>query len=129
MDANTGSVNGTTSNNEGLDNTFDNLSFKHEENIDTNKQFELKGKEGHTSNSNEGVELPKMNKTDIKEALLADSVNWENGDSKGKFLPYRFITDGNDIIVSKIGTALKENFDSFIKKEPGAINEILVRIE
>ena len=129
MDANTGSVNGTISNNEGLDNTFDNLSFKHEENIKTNEQFELKGKEGHTSNSNEGVELPKMSKTDIKEALLADSVNWENGDSKGKFLPYRFITDGNDIIVSKIGTALKENFDSFIKKEPGAINEILVRIE
>lgn len=130
-DSNEGSQNGANIN-KALDDSFDSLSFKetpHEKNIKTNDQFKLNGKEGHTTNSNKGVELklPKdASKNDIKKALLENSRNWDGNDSKGRFLPFRFIINGNDIIVSQIGTARKLPFDEFVKKEPGAIQQLKI---
>lgn len=129
-----GSQNGTNAN-KGIDDNFDPLSFdktKHEESIKTNEQFELKGKEGHTAAPNK-LKLPKLGESkyissDIKKAILEDSNNWGGNDSKGKFLPFRFLVDGDDIIVSQIGTSRKLPFEEFIKKEPTAIRQIMEKL-
>ena len=131
---NVGSQNGSNAN-KGVDDQFDSLSFnetKHEENIKTNDQFDLNGKEGHTAEPNK-LKLPKLGESkditnDIKKAIIEDSNNWGGNDSKGKFLPFRFIIDGEDIIVAQIGTARKLPFEEFIKKEPTAIKQIMERI-
>lgn len=129
-----GSQNGTNAN-KGVDDQFDALSFdetKHEENIKSNEQFELNGKEGHTAAPNK-LKLPKLGESkditnDIKKAILEDSNTWENNDSKGKFLPFRFLVDNDDIIVSQIGTSRKLPFEEFIKKEPTAIRQIMEKL-
>lgn len=129
-DGNTGSVNGANSN-EALDNTLDNLSFdetEHKEDIKTNEQFELGGKEGHTAKPNKN-ELPKLSEKDdlnaIKERIIQDSATWGSNNSGMKYLPFKFIVDGEDVEVSQVGTGRKESFDTFIKKEPRALKQIL----
>ena len=129
-----GSQNGTNAN-KGIDDQFDSLSFEktnHEGNINTSSQFRLNGKEGHIAKSNK-LKLSNLSESkdlinDIKKAIINDSNNWDGNDSKEKFLPFRFIIDGGDIIVSQIGTARKLPFEEFIKKEPTAIKQIMEKL-
>ena len=128
-DANTGSTN-SANNSEHIDEITDDLGFeqeKHEENIKSNEQAQLANGETWTENNDHfKLELPeKPNKNDIKEALLKDSETWNNGNSGSKYLPFRFVKDGDNILVSMIGTARKEDFDTFIKHEPGALSKLI----
>ena len=124
---NDGSMN-SANQNEHLDDTFDNLSFdetKHNEEVKSNEQFELDGTEGHTSDSNEGIQLPELNSAeDVKKAIIDDSKNWNSENSGSRFLPFKFTVIGDEVIVSQIGTARKEDFDLFAKDEPGSVNQI-----
>ena len=113
--------------NEHLDNTFDNLEFNSDKKGDINSkgQFELDGTEGHTSDSNVHLQLPNLNSADdVKEAIIEDSKNWSDNNSGSKFLPFRFSVVGDEVVVSKIGTARKEDFDTFAKDEPGSVEQI-----
>ena len=128
-DANTGSTN-SANNSEHIDEITDDLGFeqeKHEENIKSNEQAQLANGETWTENNDHfKLELPeKPNKNDIKEALLKDSETWNNGNSGSKYLPFRFVKDDDNILVSMIGTARKEDFDTFIKHEPGALSKLI----
>lgn len=128
-DANIGSTN-SANNSEHIDEITDDLGFeqeKHEENIKSNEQAQLANGETWTENNDHfKLELPeKPNKNDIKEALLKDSETWNNGNSGSKYLPFRFVKDGDNILVSMIGTARKEDFDTFIKHEPGALSKLI----
>lgn len=128
-DANTGSTN-SANNSEHIDEITDDLGFEqedHEENIKSNEQAQLANGETWTENNDHfKLELPeKPNKNDIKEALLKDSETWNNGNSGSKYLPFRFVKDGDNILVSMIGTARKEDFDTFIKHEPGALSKLI----
>lgn len=112
QDNNAGSVNGTMSNNEHLDDTFDNLKFDEtkEKDIKSNGQAKLDvdGNAVHTS-KNEGI--------DIKDLIK---------NSAGKnTLPFKFFFDGDDIIVAEIGTGRKLPLDDFLKAEPNSANRIL----
>ena len=113
QDNNAGSINGTVSNNEHLDDTFDNLKFdetkEKEKNIKTNGQADLvSGDAVHTS-KNEGI--------DIKDLIK---------NSAGKnTLPFKFFFDGDDIIVAEIGTGRKLPLEEFIKVEPNSANRII----
>lgn len=124
---NDGSMN-SANQNEHLDDTFDNLSFEeteHNKEVKSNEQFELDGTEGHTSDSNEGVQLPELNSAeDVKKAIIEDSKNWDSENSGSRFLPFKFTVIGDEVIVSQIGTARKEDFDLFAKDEPGSVNQI-----
>lgn len=126
-ESNYGSMN-SANQNEHLDDTLDNLSFeetKHNEEVKSNEQFELGGTEGHTSDSNEGVQLPELNSAeDVKKAIIDDSKNWNSENSGSRFLPFKFTVVGDEVIVSQIGTARKEDFDLFAKDEPGSVNQI-----
>lgn len=129
-DGNLGSTTGANTN-EALDNTFDSLSFEeteHKKDIKTNEQFELDGKEGHTAEPNKN-KLPKLSEKDdlnaIKERIIQDSATWGSNNSGMKYLPFKFIINGNDIEVSQIGTGRKESFDTFVKNEPKALKEII----
>ena len=113
--------------NKHLDNTFDNLEFNSDKKGDINSkgQFELDGTEGHTSDSNVHLQLPNLNSADdVKEAIIEDSKNWSGNNSGSKFLPFRFSVVGDEVVVSKIGTARKEDFDTFAKDEPGSVEQI-----
>lgn len=112
QDNNAGSVNGTMSNNEHLDDTFDNLKFDEtkEKDIKSDGQADLDvdGDAVHTS-KNEGI--------DIKDLIK---------NSAGKnTLPFKFFFDGDDIIVAEIGTGRKLPLDDFLKAEPNSANRIL----
>lgn len=112
QDNNAGSVNGTMSNNEHLDDTFDNLKFDEtkEKDIKSDGQAKLDvdGDAVHTS-KNEGI--------DIKDLIK---------NSAGKnTLPFKFFFDGDDIIVAEIGTGRKLPLDDFLKAEPNSANRIL----
>lgn len=125
-DANTASTN-AANNSTHIDEVIDNLGFEqetHEENIKPNEQADLPDGETWTEdNDHFKLELPeKPTKNDLKDALLKDSENWQNGNSGSKYLPFRFIKDGDNLLVSMIGTARKEDFDTFVKHEPGAIS-------
>lgn len=125
-DANTASTN-SANNSEHIDEVIDDLGFeqeKHEENIKTNEQADLANGETWTEdNDHFKLELPeKPTKNDLKTALLKDSENWQNGNSGSKYLPFRFVKDGDNLLVSMIGTARKEDFDTFVKHEPGTIS-------
>ena len=125
-DANTASTN-SANNSEHLDDVLDDLGFeqeKHEENIKSNEQADLPDGETWTEdNDHFKLELPeKPTKNDLKTALLKDSENWQNGNSGSKYLPFRFVKDGDNLLVSLIGTARKEDFDTFVKHEPGSIS-------
>lgn len=128
-DANIGSTN-SANNSEHIDEITDDLGFeqeKHEETIKSNEQAQLANGETWTENNDHfKLELPeKPNKNDIKEALLKDSETWNNGNSGSKYLPFRFVRDGDNILASMIGTARKEDFDTFIKHEPGALSKLI----
>lgn len=131
-DSNTASMNGANVN-EGIDNTFDNLSFKetdHESNIKTNEQFELGGEEGHTAKPNK-EKLPNLKggeKSDIsaiKERIIEDSATWNSDNSGSKYLPFKFIVNGDKVEVSQVGTARKEALEQFIKDEPHSLRKIV----
>lgn len=112
QDNNAGSVNGTMSNNEHLDDTFDNLKFDEtkEKDIKSDGQAKLDvdGDAVHTS-KNEGI--------DIKDLIK---------NSAGKnTLPFKFFFDGDDIIIAEIGTGRKLPLDDFLKAEPNSANRIL----
>lgn len=128
-DANTASSN-SANNSEHLDDVLDDLGFeqeKHEENIKSNEQADLPDGETWTEdNDHFKLELPeKPTKNDLKDALLKDSENWQNGNSGSKYLPFRFVKEGDNLLVSMIGTARKEDFDTFVKHEPGAIQKLV----
>lgn len=128
-DANNASTNGTN-NSEHIDEVLDDLGFeqeKHEENIKPNEQADLPDGETWTEdNDHFKLELPeKPTKNDLKAALLKDSENWQNGNSGSKYLPFRFVKDGDNLLVSLIGTARKEDFDTFVKYEPGAVQKLV----
>lgn len=128
-DANTGSTN-SANNSEHIDEITDDLGFeqeKHEENIKSNEQADLPDGETWTEdNDHFKLELPeKPTKNDLKDALLKDSENWVNDNSGSKYLPFRFVKDGDNLLVSMIGTARKEDFDTFIKHEPGALSKLI----
>ncbi len=127
-DANTASTN-AANNSTHIDEVIDDLGFeqeKHEENIKTNEQADLPDGETWTEdNDHFKLELPeKPTKNDLKTALLKDSENWQNGNSGSKYLPFRFVKDGDNLLVSMIGTARKEDFDTFVKHEPSAISAL-----
>lgn len=112
QDNNAGSVNGTSSNNEHIDDTFDNLKFDEtkEKDIKSDGQADLDvdGDAVHTS-KNEGI--------DIKDLIK---------NSAGKnTLPFKFFFDGDDIIVAEIGTGRKLPLDEFINAEPNSANKII----
>lgn len=128
-DANTASTN-AANNSTHIDEVIDDLGFeqeKHEENIKTNEQADLPDGESWTEdNDHFKLELPeKPTKNDLKTALLKDSENWVNENSGSKYLPFRFVKDGDNLLVSMIGTARKEDFDTFIKHEPGAVQKLI----
>ena len=73
--------------------------------------------------------MPKLSEKDdlnaIKERIIQDSATWGSNNSGMKYLPFKFIVNGNDIEVSQIGTGRKESFDTFVKNEPKALKEII----
>ena len=116
--------------NEHLDDSFDNMSFNqeaHEETIKTNGQADLPDGEAHTSDSRNGskLEIPTNEKFDLKKAIIDASKEWESNNSGGRYLPFKFTVDGDNVLVSQVGTGRKEDIDSFIKKEPFAAKQII----
>lgn len=112
-DANDASLNGANDS-EHIDETIDDLGFeneKHEENIKTNEQADLPDGEFHSKNK-ERYELP-----DIRNLIK------QNGG--GTYLPFKFTLEGDEIMVSQIGTGRKEPIDDFLKHEPFAGKQIV----
>lgn len=112
-DANDASLNGANEV-EHIDNTLDDLGFEnseHKEDIKTDEQADLPDGEFH-SEKKERYELP-----DIKDLIK------KNGG--GTYLPFKFSLDGDEVMVSQIGTGRKEPFDEFLKHEPFAGKQIV----
>ena len=112
-DANDASLN-SANEVEHIDDTLDDLGFEnseHKENIKTNEQADLPDGEFHSKNK-ERYELP-----DIKDLMK------KNGG--GTYLPFKFSLDGDEVMVSQIGTGRKEPFDEFLKHEPFAGKQIV----
>ena len=133
-DANTASLNGANSL-EHLDNSFDELGFKdtkHNKEIKSNEQADLLSEEFHEKNKESfELKLPENpNNKDIISYLKKDSKNWENGDSKSKYLPFRFFIRDGELWGTVIGHGKPERIESFMKHEilakgkiSGMINE------
>ena len=120
-DANTASLNGANSL-EHLDNSFDELGFKdtkHNKEIKSNEQADLLSEEFHEKNKESfELKLPENpNNKDIISYLKKDSVNWENGDSKSKYLPFRFFIRDGELWGTVIGHGKPEKIESFMKHE------------
>lgn len=120
-DANTASLNGANSL-EHLDNSFDELGFKdtkHNKEIKSNEQADLLSEEFHEKNKESfELKLPENpNNKDIISYLKKDSVNWENGDSKSKYLPFRFFIRDGEMFGTVIGHGKPEKIESFMKHE------------
>ena len=120
-DANTASLNGANSL-EHLDNSFDELGFKdtkHNKEIKSNEQADLLSEEFHEKNKESfELKLPeKPNNKDIISYLKKDSVNWENGDSKSKYLPFRFFVRDGELYGTVIGHGKPEKIENFMKHE------------
>ena len=120
-DANTASLNGANSL-EHLDNSFDELGFKdtkHNKEIKSNEQADLLSEEFHEKNKESfELKLPENpNNKDIISYLKKDSVNWENGDSKSKYLPFRFFIKDGELWGTVIGHGKPEKIESFMKHE------------
>ena len=99
---------------EHLDDTLDSLGFedtKHDSEIKSNGQADLPDGEFH-SEKKERYELP-----DIKDLMK------KNGG--GTYLPFKFTLDGDEVMISQIGTGRKEPFDEFLKHEPFAGKQIV----
>ena len=54
---------------------------------------------------------------DIISYLERDSVNWENGDSKSKYLPFRFFIKDGELWGTVIGHGKPEKIEDFMKHE------------
>ena len=57
-----------------------------------------------------------------------DSKNWENGDSKSKYLPFRFFVRDGELYGTVIGHGKPEKIENFMKHEilaKGKISNII----
>lgn len=132
IDANTASMNGANSL-EHLDNSFDELGFKdtkHNKEIKSNEQADLLSEEFHEKNKESfELKLPeKPSNKDIISYLKKDSKNWENGDSKSKYLPFRFFVRDGELYGTVIGHGKPEKIENFMKHEilaKGKISNII----
>ena len=120
-DANTASLNSANSL-EHLDNSFDELGFKdtkHNKEIKSNEQADLLSEEFHEKNKESfELKLPENpSNKDIISYLKKDSKNWENGDSKSKYLPFRFFIRNGEMFGTVIGHGKPEKIESFMKHE------------
>lgn len=121
LDANTASLNGANSV-EHLDDSLDELGFKdtkHNKEIKSNEQAELPDGEFHEKDKEElELKLPENpTNDDIISYLEKDSANWENGDSKSKYLPFRFFIRDGELWGTVIGRGITEKIQDFMKHE------------
>ena len=131
-DANTASLNGANSV-KHLDDSLDELGFKdtkHNKEIKSNEQAELPSEEFHEKNKESfELRLPENpSNDDIILYLEKDSVNWENGDSKSKYLPFRFFIKDGELWGTVIGHGKPEKIKDFMKHEilaKGKISNII----
>ena len=132
LDANTASLNGANSV-QHLDDSLDDLGFKdtkHNKEIKSNEQAELPSEEFHEKNKESfELKLPEEpTNDDIISYLEKDSVNWENGDSKSKYLPFRFFIKDGELWGTVIGHGRPEKIKDFMKHEilaKGKISNII----
>lgn len=131
-DANTASLNGANSL-EHLDDSLDELGFKdtkHNKEIKSNEQADLLSEEFHEKNKESfELKLPENpSNDDIISYLEKDSENWENGDSKSKYLPFRFFVRDGELYGTVIGHGKSEKIKDFMKHEilaKGKISNII----
>ena len=131
-DANTASLNGANSL-EHLDDSLDELGFKdtkHNKEIKPDEQADLPSEEFHEKDKESfELKLPeKPNNEDIISYLEKDSANWENGDSKSKYLPFRFFIKDGELYGTVIGHGKPEKIEDFMKHEilaKGKISNII----
>ena len=121
LDANTASLNGANSV-QHLDDSLDDLGFKdtkHNKEIKSNEQAELPSEEFHEKNKESfELKLPENpTNDDIISFLEKDSANWENGDSKAKYLPFRFFIKDGELWGTVIGHGKPEKIKEFMKHE------------
>ena len=121
LDANTASLNGANSV-EHLDDSLDDLGFKdtkHNKEIKSNEQADLPDGEFHEKDKEElELKLPEApTNDDIISYLEKDSANWENGDSKAKYLPFRFFVKDGELWGTVIGHGKPEKIQDFMKHE------------
>ena len=132
LDANTASLNGANSV-QHLDDSLDDLGFKdtkHNKEIKSNEQAELPSEEFHEKNKESfELKLPENpTNDDIISFLEKDSANWENGDSKAKYLPFRFFIRDGELWGTVIGHGRPEKIKEFMKHEilaKGKISNII----
>lgn len=120
-DANTASLNGANSL-EHLDDSLDELGFKdtkHNKEIKSDEQADLPSEEFHEKDKESfELKLPeKPSNDDIISYLEKDSANWENGDSKSKYLPFRFFVRDGELYGTVIGHGKPEKIEDFMKHE------------
>lgn len=120
-DANTASLNGANSL-EHLDDSLDELGFKdtkHNKEIKPDEQADLLSEEFHEKDKESfELKLPeKPSNDDIISYLEKDSENWENGDSKSKYLPFRFFVRDGELYGTVIGHGKPEKIEDFMKHE------------
>ena len=131
-DANTASLNGANSV-KHLDDSLDELGFKdtkHNKEIKSNEQADLLSEEFHEKNKESfELKLPENpSNDDIILYLENDSANWENGDSKSKYLPFRFFIKDGELWGTVIGHGKPEKIKDFMKHEilaKGKISNII----
>ena len=132
LDTNTASLNGANSV-QHLDDSLDDLGFKdtkHNKEIKPNEQAELPSEEFHEKNKESfELKLPENpTNDDIISFLEKDSANWENGDSKSKYLPFRFFIKDGELWGTVIGHGKPEKIKEFMKHEilaKGKISNII----
>ena len=121
LDANTASLNGANTV-EHLDDSLDDLGFKdtkHNKEIKSNEQAELPDGEFHEKDKESfELKLPEApTNNDIISYLEKDSETWENGDSKAKYLPFRFFIKDGELFGTVIGHGKPEKIQDFMKHE------------
>ena len=121
LDANTASLNGANSV-EHLDDSLDDLGFKdtkHNKEIKPNEQAELPSEEFHEKDKESfELKLPENpSNDDIISYLEKDSETWEDGDSKSKYLPFRFFMKDDELWGTVIGHGRPEKIQDFMKHE------------
>ena len=121
LDANTASLNGANSV-EHLDDSLDELGFKdtkHNKEIKSNEQADLPDGEFHEKDKEElELKLPEApTNDDVISYLEKDSASWENGDSKSKYLPFRFFIKDGELYGTVIGHGRPEKIQDFMKHE------------
>ena len=132
LDANTASLNGANTV-KHLDDSLDELGFKdtkHNKEIKPNEQAELPSEEFHEKNKESfELKLPENpTNDDIISYLEKDSETWENGDSKAKYLPFRFFIRDGELWGTVIGHGRPEKIQDFMKHEilaKGKISNII----